>query len=124
MFHAQRTEDLFLRVTIERLAAQTLHHLAENDEIDVAIAELRPGWCYQVFGVSATISFLESGPVGSEFHVGRQAGIMGEQVADRHILLAVLSKLRNVAFHGIPQFDLALLEELHHATGGRDDLGE
>ena len=41
LFHAQRSEDAIARVLVERLPAQPVHQLAQQNKIDVAIDETR-----------------------------------------------------------------------------------
>ena len=49
---------------------------------------------------------------------------MGKQVADRNVVFAVLSELRDVFHHRVVQSEFALLFQLHYGGGRGHNLGE
>ena len=57
--HAQRTEDVGLRVLIQRHAADLLHQLAQHDEANVAVEEGRAGRIHQLRRIGAAVAFLQ-----------------------------------------------------------------
>ena len=122
--HAQRRGDVALRIDLQRQAGDALHQGAERDEVFIAVAEddsrRRDGGGFE----EAAQALLAAVPGAGEVEVGREAGVVGEALADGDVLLAVGAEFGDVVRDGIVDADLALLVELHHRGGGDEILGE
>ena len=81
LLHAQRQEHVLPRVIGEQLAAEPVHDLAQQDEIDVAINEAHAGRTGRLGGAGQADAGVVAGPGRFERHVGLQAREMREQVA-------------------------------------------
>ena len=72
--HAERLEDVLLRVDVERFAGEGLDDVTEQDEVDVGVAEHRFGSRLQWGGERAIDSFdlvwLREAPRVFQVHVG------------------------------------------------------
>ena len=123
LLHAQRLEDGFARVLVERLAAQAVHDFAQQDEIDVAIDEARAGRPGGLFDERAADAGVVAGPGRVQRQVGGQAGKVRHQVAHGDVALAAL-KFGQVGGDRIVEAELALLEQLHQRGRGGDYFGE
>ncbi len=67
-------------------------------------------------------------PCMREIEIGRKAGVVGEQVAHRDVVFAVLSEFGDVLYDGIVESDFSLFFQLHdrcccgHYLGQRGDV--
>lgn len=122
--HAKRNEDRPRGEAIERLACHFLYQKAQHFEIDIAVDEpcarrihrlLLHGHCKR--GGAAL-------PWRREVEIGREAGEVRQQFANRDVLLAVLRELRQIGCHRIIEAHAAVLNQLHHRGCGCDALGE
>ena len=123
VLHTERLEDVLARVIRDHLAAQAVHELAQQDEIDVAVDEPRARGSGGRIGVGQLDAVLVAGPRNLERHVRLQAREVRHQVADGDVAVAAL-ELRNVLGDLVVQPELALFEQLHQRRRGGHDLGE
>ena len=124
VIHAQRREDIPAGVVGQRDAGDFFHQKAESLEVDVAVKEPRAGRIDRFFAHGHFERCVAARPWGFQVQIFAKAGVMGQQVADRDVLLAILCKLGQVSGHGIVQPDAALLDKFHHRGSGCDALGE
>ncbi len=122
--HAERAEDIVLRVLIERHATHALHQFAKHDEVDVAVHKNSAGRVHQLFGVGPRVGFVQSAPIRLQVEVGTQPRVVGHQLADGDIVLAVLRKLWNVLRYRVIQLHLPELHHAHHGCGGGQHFGK
>ena len=92
--HAERLEDVRLRVAIERLAADAAHDVAEQEEIDVAVDEPLAGRRRRHFVDARADRFVGAVKLDLELEVGPQPGRVRQQMADGDAALAVAAELR------------------------------
>ena len=59
--HPQWREDVLLCIHVERLTAERLHHVAEEDKVDVGVAEDLAGCRLQRCGQSTMQAFVRIG---------------------------------------------------------------
>ena len=121
---AEGRNDIALRVDLKRQAGDALHQRTERDEVLVAVAEDNAGR-RDGRGLEETAqTFLSPVPWAGEVEIWREAGVVGEAVADGDVLLAVGAELGHVMSDGIVDANLALLVELHYGRGSDEVLGE
>ena len=113
--HAERLEDVLGAVDLQRLARHAPHDLAQHDEIDVAVVEARAGGRQRLERDDGVERALVVRP-SSRRDTGRQAGIMGHELADGDVALAVGREGRPVGGGRPVEIDLPALDELLMAT--------
>ena len=122
--HAERLEDVGPGELVERLAADPLDQLAEDDEAHVAVAEPRPRLRLEL----ESGHLLEAGGLAvlvvGQGVVRDQPARVREQVLDRHLALAVGREVRPVGRDLLGQPQLALLDQDERRRGSGDRLGE
>ncbi len=122
--HAERREDVLGGVVIQRHAGDFFDEEPERLEVNVAVEEARAWRIGRLLlhgpgeGCVATLPWL------LQIEIGAKAGVMGEQLADGDVFLAVLREVRKVGGDGIVQPELSLLNQLHDRGRGGDALGE
>ncbi len=124
VFHAERRGDVVFGVDLERHTGDALHERAERDEVLIAVAEDDAGGRDGFLFEEAAQAFLMTVPGAGEVEVGREAGVVGEALADGDVLLAIGGELGEVVGDGIVDADFSLLVELHDGGGGNEVLGE
>ncbi len=122
--HAERREDAFLRVAIERQPADLLDDPAEQDEVDVAVDDALVDARHRHLVDGQRQRVLGAAPGIGQVDVGPEAGGVREQVADGDVALPVALEAGDVAGHRIDQPQPAFFDQLHHAGRRRDDLGQ
>ena len=99
---------------IERLTANALHNLREDDEVDIAVDDPRAGRVDRPFidgkgdGGRRTLELL------LERKTSPQTRRVCKKMLDRDPILAVAIKPRDVARHGVSQPDPSIFNEHHH----------
>ena len=78
----------------------------------------------QRFGERHVVGRLFPFPRRFQIEVRRQAGIVGEQLADGDVVFSVLRKLRQVLGDCVVEANLSQFHELHDGGGGGDHLGQ
>ncbi len=86
--HAQRLEDVVVRVIRNHLPAEAMDQLAHQDEIDIAIDEVCAGRAGGLDGVRHLQRGLVAAPRLVQREIGRQAGEMRHQVANGDLAVA------------------------------------
>src|SRR5512142_3290301 len=122
MPHAKRSKNVLLHVAIEALSGDTLYQGPQGDEIDVAVDEARAGRIVRLQRKGHVVGGRFSSPRLGEVQVGRQAGIVRQQLANSNVFLPALGELRDVPLYRIIGLNLSLLEKLHDASCGRNNL--
>ena len=112
MSHLQRSEDVLLRVDVERFAAELFDQRAEGDEVDVGVVEVgaRRGDERRVHRAADAFGFVGRGEAPGVFEadIGRQAGVVGQQFADGDIFFAVGGEVGKVLRDRIVEVELVL----------------
>ncbi len=124
LFHAQRVEQLGLRVAVEPFTAHPAHDIAEQKEVDVAVDEAfarRRG--RHLLGRPAN-GFLGAVKLDLELEIGPQPRCVRQQLANGDGALAVAPELGDELRDRIGQANPPLLHQLHHAGGRRHDFGQ
>ena len=100
-----------LRVNIQRFAAELFDERAEGDVVDVGVLEVGAGGGGErgLHGALDAFGFVGCGEAPGVFqvHVGRQAGVVGQEFADGYVLFAVGGELRQVFRDGIVEVEFA-----------------
>ena len=120
--HPEWSENLCATKLIERTPADAMHDFTEHFEIDVAVAELRPGRVGHRFRADQFQRLRRAAPRRDERQIRAQPRRVCEQLPDRDHLLPLAAKLRPVSVRRRVQFDLPLLDQLHHRRSRRDNL--
>ena len=123
LFHSQRQENVLPGVFIQRHSAESVHQLAEQDEVDIAVDVPHARRPDGLGSVSQVETGLIAVPFRFDRHILRQSGKMREEIAQREVALAAL-KVGDVIGHLIVKAEAALFEELHQGRSGGDHLGE
>ena len=122
--HPERREDVFVREPVERLPADSLDDLAEQEEIDVAVDESRA----RRGGRNLLHRELDGGvaadPLIGEVHIGPQARHVGQQVANRDVGLAIPLEPGDEGGDAVNQPQFAPLDQQHDAGRRGDGLGQ
>ena len=126
--HAERIEDMLLGIRVQGLAAQLLHQRAQRNVVHVGVDKLRSRQAVQL-GLHCAPDALRlvrrgQSPRIFQVNIRRQAGVVGQQLAHRHALLAVRRKLRQILHHRRVHVDLALLHQLHDCRRCHQALGQ
>ena len=114
LVHTQWLEQPTLHELIERLTADALHNLREDDEVDVAVDNPCAGRVNRPFldrkgdGSRRTLELL------FERKASPQTRRVCKKMLDRDPILAVAIEPRDVARHGVSQPDPSIFNEHHH----------
>ena len=88
LLHAERIENMCLRILVEPLPADAADDVAEQEEVDVAVDEPLAGRRGRDFLDGAPDGFVGAVELHLELQVGPQSGRVREQMADRDAGLA------------------------------------
>ena len=121
--HAQRQEDMFARIVGERLPAEPLDQLAQQDEIYVAVDKVHAGRRLGGLDQGFVDAGLMAAPRWVQHQVLGHARKVCEQVADGDGAFAFL-EFRQILRDAIVQTELALLEQFHQGRSGRHHFGQ
>ena len=111
------------RHRLQRLARDAPHDLAQDDEVDVAVDEARAGGRQRLQRDDGVERALVVRPAARR-DAGRQGGIVGHELADGDVALAVGGEGRPVGGGRPVEIDLAALDELLDGHRRRHHLGE
>lgn len=115
---------MFVAELVEREAAGFLDEVAEEDEVDVAVAELR-AWRGEWVFLNAEVEGLEIiGGVARPGDAGAEAGGVGEEMAKGDGVAGGAVEFRKVEVDRAIELEFACFDEHHDGGGGGDDLGE
>ena len=92
--HPQRLEDALGREAVERQPAHTLHDLAQQHEVEVAVDEPLAGRRDGALVIRALQRHCASVELLLQIEIGPQAGDVREQLLDGDPLLAALREVR------------------------------
>ena len=124
LLHAERRKNMFRRILIERLAREPLHQRSQHYEVDIAINKRRSRRPLRSRLKCHPIRRLLPFPLLRQIQVWSEPRVMHQQLPDRNILFAVLSKLGKILRDRIAHAKLSLLPQLHDRRRGYDNLGQ
>ena len=124
VLHAQGLEDLTFAENVQRHVGDPVHDLAQGDEIDVAVIELRPRRADRVILGNGLHGPVVIRPVGPGSHPGAQTGGVGHELPDGDPALAVGGEGRPIGGRGFVEVDEAAIHQDHDGGGGGHDLGQ
>ena len=120
--HAERGGDPVAHDLVEPLSGQALDEHPEGDEVEVAVEVGRAGRALQRRVHDGLDAGGLVGVAAVERQPRREAGGVGQQVPDRHRLLAVGGELRQVCRDRRLEIHAPVLDELDGGDGG-EELG-
>ena len=95
--HPERLENRLPRKLVHILSADSLHKVSEDNKADVAVNEFRSEFCGQLQCGDLLQTFFRCAGIVIDGVIGDQTTGMSQQVADGHLVFAVLSKFGPVA---------------------------
>ncbi len=114
MLHLQRGENVLRGVVVQALARNLLHECPKHDEIDVAIDEAGARWSIGLLCKRHFVCGVFPFPWRLEIKIGREPGIVRQQLPDSDVFFAVLPEIRQILHHRVADSHLPALHQLHH----------
>jgi len=121
--HLQRVEECFLGEYVEGFAGETMHDLAEQNEVAIAVNENHARW-RDGLGVVNPSQDLFGGCVVGRLGDRRKAAGVGHELANGDLVFAIRLEFGNVAGDRIGDAQFALLHQLQNGGSGSEDLSE